>query len=140
MDKKILVPAFIFFVAAFLFGCTYTSHTQIPVELLANDDSMGSRILTLVKCEHISTNGIETKVNGKHSDNQLLIEIMNPINLPNSQDSLDMLTLKIAQLIKPNLKNEDLFDTFKIMFVSKSTDGMTTTTKSTGHIWKKSEI
>ena len=138
--KTLLSASFLFFVSALLFGCTYTSHTGIPVELSGNSDSVANQILALVKCEHLNVNGIETKINGKHSDNQLLIEIMNPINLPNSQNSQDTLTLKIAKLLKTNLKDEDLFDTFKVMFVTKSTDGMTSTTNSTGHIWKKTEI
>ena len=124
----------------FLSGCKTTTRSKIPVQFQVNDETLSTEVLALVKCQNIKVSGSETKVNGKHTGSEVLIEIMNPVNLPADQTSQDDLTIKIARVLKPALKQSNLFDTFKVLFVFQSTSGGTTSTRYTGHIWKSNEI
>jgi hypothetical protein len=140
--KKNLLPliSLIILLSIFSPACKTTVRSKIPVELMVNDSTLSAELLALIDCEHINVSGSETKVNGKHSDSELLIEIVNPVNLPKDQTAQNDLTAKIARLFKPALKRSQLFDTFKVLFVFQSTNGGTTTTRYTGHIWKVDEI
>jgi hypothetical protein len=123
-----------------LLGCKITTHSKIPVQFETNGETLSQQVLALIKCEHINVSGSEIRVNGKHTDSEVEIEIVNPSNLPSDQTSQDDLTLKIARLFKPVLKHSDLFDTFKVLFVFQSENGGTTSTRYTGHIWRSKEI
>jgi hypothetical protein len=142
MTRKLtlLTSLIILLPVVFLSGCKTTTRSKIPVQLQVDDETLSTDLLALIKCQNVNVSGSETKVNGKHTDSEVLIEIVNPVNLPADQKSQDDLTIKIARLFKPALKQSNLFDTFKVLFVFQSTSGGTTSTRYTGHIWKSNEI
>jgi hypothetical protein len=125
----------VLFAAACTFTTTRTKDPDFKVDLNIVQDSLK----TLVTCEHINLNGTEMKTDGKISSD-LEIKIINGIHIPGDDAKLKDLGKAIASQLKRELKNKNDFTTYKVLFVTKQTDGAVTKSSYRGVIYKSEEL
>jgi cell division protein ZapA (FtsZ GTPase activity inhibitor) len=123
----------------YLGSCTYTTKKVKNPEFKIALAEVASNLKTLVSFEHVNINGTEISTNGKISS-KLAVQILNGVNIPTDNVELKAFLRPIAHQFKQELKNQNDFNTFEIVFVTKSVDGAMARTDSRGAIFKAEEL
>jgi len=99
-------------------GCTYTSTRAkdpvFSVDLLI----VKQKIDSLIRSERVNIGGQEIKTNGKLAE-ELIVEIINPVNDPADEKEFKRLTKEIAKIAKGALKDPTSFNIYKIFFAKR---------------------
>lgn len=120
-------------------GCTtVTTKTKNPV-FAKSTDSLQAHLNKLVSCEGINVNGKEINTDGK-MDTELEIDITNGRNLPTDENQLDDLGKQIASEIKQALQDKAEFETYKVLFITRSESAGVTSQSWKGKIFKVQEL
>jgi len=120
---------------AILLGCTYTQTFQ--PQFNDNQTAIVDSINAKYSFENI--NGKKTSGSGgNHST--LTVKFINGKNIPTNDDSVTVITKALALQIKKTLKDPQQFDSYTILFVTRTVDGSTTTEKNFGHEFKATEL
>lgn len=89
--------------------------------------------------ENINLDGKKTSGSGGNHT-LLTIEFINGKNIPTDDAKIETLAKQLALQIKQTLKNPKQFESYKVLFDTRVTDGAETTTKFVGHEFKPGEI
>ena len=123
----------------FITSCTFTTTRTKTPEFKMSVDSIGSKVNSLVTCEHITLNGAEKTTNGKTSA-EMEIDIINGKNIPSDDDRLKTLGKLIVSRLRTELKNPNEYNTFKVLFVALQKKGDMTTRNYKGWVYKSEEL
>jgi len=122
---------------AILLGCTYTQTFQ--PQFNDNQTAIVDSINAKYSFENINVDGKKTSGSGgNHST--LTVKFINGKNIPTNDDSVTVITKALALQIKKTLKDPQQFDSYTILFVTRTVDGSTTTEKNFGHEFKATEL
>jgi len=139
-NKKIILTKAILLLFAFLIsGCTFTTHTIKHPQFKIDLDEMAKNLQALLSFEHVNVDGMETTTNGK-SSSELEADILNATTVSSDDSTLSILRKNIAKQLKEALKDPNAFNTYKILFVTKETDGAITKTSSKGNVFKSEDL
>lgn len=120
-------------------ACTTTiTKTKDPV-FNSSTDSLGVSLAKLVVCEDINLDGKEITVNGK-INSALEIDVINGRGIPKDEDQMMALGKKIATTIKDALKDKAEYQTYKVLFVTKTVSSGITQRTWTGKEFKTEEL
>jgi len=99
-------------------GCTYT--TTRPKDPVFSVDLLVIRqnIDSLIIFEQLNIGGREIKTNGQLTE-ELIVEIINPVNEPADENEFKKLTKRIAKITKGALKDPASINIYKIFFVKR---------------------
>jgi hypothetical protein len=134
-------PAFLklFAFAAFLWLCSCNYSQTYTPEFNGKQAAVLDSINSKYSFEDIEIQGKKTSgTGGSHS--VLTIRFVNGKNLPTDDDKMTDLAKQLAKLIKSTLKDPKAIESYTVFFETKTVDGITTTTHSSGHEFKPGEI
>jgi hypothetical protein len=142
---KLILKRFagLFILAFLLWGCTFTTSKNKLPEFIIDNKTLGTKLDSLIICEHSSVQGLEKKTSGQVST-ELIVRIVNCTNTPKSKETMNALGKEIAITIKHALKNQNDFDSYKILFITQvetqSAGGKLIKKSTTTLIFKKDEL
>jgi hypothetical protein len=126
-------------VAFLIVSCTFTTTRQKRPQFRSGIDTVGHSIDSIVSCQHINMNGVEKSTNGKVVS-ELEVDIVNGTNIPKDDTQIKALGRTIAARVKSELKVDQDFTAYKVLFVTQSTNGTVTNRQYTGFIFKSAEL
>jgi hypothetical protein len=135
-SKKIII---LLMLCSFIASCTFTTTKEKDPEFKVDLNAVENNLKTLVTCEHINLSGTEKKTNNQISS-EFEIRIINGVNLPTDDTQLKVLGKAIASQLKGELKNENPFNTYKMLFVIQQTTAGATSSNYTGWVLKSEEL
>jgi hypothetical protein len=97
---------------------TKTKDPLFSLEVKAIQDDL-SKIVT---CKNINLNGKEVTTEGK-ATTELEISIINGKNIPDDNTQLRTLGKAIASVLKKSLKDQNEYNTYKVLFVTVVENG-----------------
>ena len=131
--------AFILFVTTIIFSCTLrTTKMKNPI-FGKNEDSLQKTLYAIVAFEGIELNGKEINSNGKINSG-LEVDIINAQNITNNKDQVIALGKLIASTIKKALKDQNEYDDYTVLFVTKVTNDGVTQKSWEGKMFKSEEL
>ena len=140
MIKPLFIKTFIASVLMYLScSCTFTSTKSKTPNFKVESTKMLENLKTLVTCENVNVNGTEKKTNDQVSS-ELEIRIINGSNIPSDDNKLKSLGKSIDSLFKQELSNVNDFNTFKVFFVIKQSNGAVTSSSYKGFTFKSEEL
>jgi hypothetical protein len=120
-------------------GCTFTkTYLKDPV-FSKSTDSTQMDLNKFISYQEISILGKEILTNNK-SNSELDINITNGQNIPTDQNEMIALGKQVAIVIKKSLQNENEYQTYKVLFVTKTENSGVTKNTFTGKIFKTEEL
>ena len=135
--KLVFLKIFTFVALFWICSCSYTqTYTpQFNEKQSAVLDSINSKY----SFEDVAVIGKKTSGSGgDHS--VLIIRFVNGKNLPAEDDKMIALSKWLAKQVKSTLKNPKEIESYTVIFETKTVDGNTATTHSSGHEFKRGEI
>jgi hypothetical protein len=135
--KQTLSLLILLFSVTYLTACTSTQ-TYTP-ELNANQKVIADSINSRYGFENIEITGKKMSGSGGNHTN-VTVKFINGKNIPTDEATQTTIAKELAQLIKKALKNPNEFESYTILFVTKTVDGAYASEKYTGHEFKSSEI
>ena len=122
-----------------IIGCTMTTtKTKNPV-FSKSTENLQVDLNKLVSCEDVNLNGKEITTNGK-INTELEIDITNGKNLPTDENQMDALGKQIAAEIKETLQDKTEYQTYKVLFITKTESAGVTSRTWKGKIFKSEEL
>ncbi|HSZ34447.1 MAG TPA: hypothetical protein VK772_14120 [Puia sp.] len=122
-----------------IIGCTFTkTYLKNPV-FNKSSDSIQMDLNKFISYQEISVLGKEILTNNK-SNSELDINITNGQNIPTDQNEMIALGKQIAIVIKKSLQNENEYQTYRVLFVTKTENSGITKSYSKGKIFKSEEL
>jgi hypothetical protein len=134
-------PVFLklFAVAAFLWICSCNYAQTYTPEFNGKQAAVLDSINSKYSFEDVEIRGKKTSgTSGDHSI--LVIRFVNGKNLPTDDDKIVALAKQLAQQVKSTLKNPKEIESYTVYFDTKTVDGSTTTTHTSGREFKPGEI
>ena len=119
------------------FSCTYTQ--QFNPEFKTEQSPQLDSIRAKYGFEDLQVTGKKSSGNGGNHTN-LTIRFINGKGVPTNDDEIIALAKQLAIITKGMLKDPKQFESYTILFVTKTVDGSTTTSKWVGHEFKPGEI
>ena len=139
VTKEFLTALSVFFALSVCSSCTTTvTKAKAPV-FNTGTKVIQEDILRLTKCEHINVSGKEITTEGK-SKSTVEISILNGQSLPTDNNEIKALGKSIAEEIKKSLKDPNEYEEYKVLFVTKKTDGSVTKSFSQGFDFRSQEL
>lgn len=138
---KPLKMSFLFYtiVAMLITSCTVTT-TKIKDPVFSESmDSIQTNLNKLITCQNINLNGKEITTNGK-TRAELEIDVNNGQNVPAGEIQMDALGKSIAQNIKKALKDQNEYNQYTVLFVTKENSGAITKSTWKGKAFKSEEL
>ena len=135
--KLTLSLLILFFSVTYLTACTSTQ-TYMP-ELNTNQKVIADSINSRYGFENIEMTGKKMSGSGGNHTS-VTVKFINGKNIPTDEATQTTIAKELAQLIKKALKNPNEFESYTILFVTKTVDGASTSEKYTGHEFKSDEI
>ncbi|MBC7748632.1 MAG: hypothetical protein H7Z76_08690 [Methylotenera sp.] len=132
--KFYLLACFTFLVSS----CTITT-TKSKDPVFNDMSKVQNELTSLVKAENINLNGKEITKN-KKATSELEVSITNGQNIPTSDDQRKVLGKSIASAVKNNLKDANQFDTYQILFITKTENGGVTKRNWVGNVFNSTEL
>jgi uncharacterized protein involved in exopolysaccharide biosynthesis len=127
------------FTTLFFIGCTTTAtKTKNPVFSISTD-SLQVDLNKLVSCQGINLDGKEITTNGK-ATTELEIDITNGQNIPADEDQMNALGKQIAAKIKEALQDKAEYQTYKVLFITKTENSGVTSRTWKGKVFKSEEL
>ncbi len=120
-------------------GCTFTTTTIKEPVFNKSTDSIQLDISKIVSCQEINVSGKEISKNNK-KNSELEIDITNGQNIPTDQNEMIVLAKQLAIVIKKSLQNDNEYQTYKVLFVSKTEKSGVTEKSFKGKIFKSEEL
>lgn len=117
---------------------TTTTKTKNPV-FSKSTDSLQAHLNKLVSCQGINLGGTEVTTNGK-TTTELEIDLTNGQNIPTGENQMNALGKQIAAEIKEALQDKAEYQTYKVLFITKTEDGAVTSRTWKGKIFKSEEL
>jgi hypothetical protein len=102
-------------------------------------DSISRDINTIIFTPEANINGKQISSNG-NTRTELIINLINPNDLPSDTSEQNTLGQNIATLLKHALKDPNSFTDYKVLFTRKVIDGSTTKSNYTGYSYKSSAL
>ena len=125
------------FSTVYLSSCTSTQ-SYMP-ELNANQKAIADSINSKYGFENIEITGKKMSGSGGNHTS-LTVKFINGKNIPSDEDKQTTIAKELAKSIRKALKNPNEFESYIILFVTRTVDGSTTNEKYTGHEFKSGEI
>src|SRR5437588_9650486 len=97
---------------------TTTTKTKNPV-FSKPTNSLQVDLNKLVSCEGVNLDGKEINTNGK-INSELEIDITNGQNIPTDENQMNALGKQIAMKIKEALQDKAEYQTYKVLFITKT--------------------
>jgi uncharacterized protein involved in exopolysaccharide biosynthesis len=120
-------------------GCSMTTtKTKNPV-FSKPTDSLQVDLNKLVSCQSFNLDGKEITTNGKIST-ELEIDITNSQNTPDDENQMNALGKQIAAKIKEALQDKTAYQTYKVLFITKTENSGMTSRTWKGKIFKSEEL
>jgi len=135
--KPALSLLILLFSVTYLTGCTSTQ-TYMP-ELNANQKAIADSITSKYGFENIEMMGKKTSGSGGNHTS-VTVKFINGKNIPSDESAQTTIAKELAQLVKKTLKTPNEFESYTILFVTRTVDGASTSEKYTGHEFKLGEI
>jgi hypothetical protein len=136
--KNILITAG-FILLSVLPGCTFTTTVIKQPVFSISTDSVGIQLNRLVRCENFNLNGAEITTNGK-KETILEIDVINGNNIPDEEEAMNALGKQIALQVKEDMADKNAYNSYKVLFVTQTTHGITTKSIERGRIFKNEEL
>jgi hypothetical protein len=131
------------FIILFLNNCTTTTTKAKDPVFSTNTQNLEESLKSIVTCENINLSGKEINTNGIIKS-QLEIALTNVTNPPTNDTQLISLWKHIASIIKNAMKDQNEYDTYKVIFVTVETKtnfaGTTSNRKWNGFEFKSNEL
>lgn len=125
--------------ALLIISCTTTiTKTKSPA-FNKSMDSLQSDLNKLVPCQGINIDGKEIIINGKPAA-ELEIDITNGQNIPADENQMNNLGKQIASKIKEALQDKEEYQTYKVLFITKTEKGGVTSRTWKGKVFKSEEL
>ena len=141
MNVKKLTPLFLLTICTslLLVQCTvYTTKEKDPV-FNRDSKSIFYDITGVIGAAEVNVTGTETKTDGKTAS-ELRISLINPKQLPTDTSEISQIGNEIATIIKRSLKNDDAFNSYKVLFINRHTDGAITKSTSVSRNYEYENI
>ena len=123
---------------AALLSCTTTT-TKIKTPEFSDQVKVQQELNSIVKAENVNLNG--TEITTKNiSTSELEVSIINGQNLPVNKDQQKAFEKLIAICIKKNLKNQNQFESYKVLLVKRAESNGATNQSWIGTSFKASEL
>ena len=120
-------------------SCTRTTtKTKDPV-FSKPTDSLQADLNKLVSCEGINLDGKEINTDGK-INTELEIDINNGQNIPTDENQMNDLGKRIAVEIKEALQDKAEYQTYKVLFITKTESAGVTSRIWKGKIFEAEEL
>src|SRR5688572_21927611 len=133
-----MIKAVILLLFVLVLSCTFTTTKTRNPEFI--DISLVDKKLdSLITCENFNIKGTETTTN-KKSNSEIEISTINCPEVPSNNDQEVDLAKTIASEIKKNLKNPTQYETYKVLFVTKRTNGVVTKTNSKSYVFNSKDL
>jgi len=117
---------------------TTTTKTKNPV-FSKPTNSLQVDLNKLVSCEGINLDGKEINTDGK-INTELEIDITNGQNIPTDENQMNDLGKHIAVEIKEALQDKAEYQTYKVLFITKTESAGVTSRTWKGKIFKAEEL
>jgi hypothetical protein len=122
-----------------IIGCTTTTTKTKNPTFSKSTDSLQVDLNKLVSCEGINLDGKEITNNGKITT-ELEIDITNGQNIPADENQMNALGKQIASEIKEALQDKAVYQTYKVLFITKTESAGVTSRTWKGKIFKSEEL
>jgi hypothetical protein len=139
MNKSLLFLTLLVSAIAVLTACTTTIRRPKDPIFTKSTDSMKVELGTLFSCENLRVGGGEITTNGATSS-ELEIDVINGTRFPEAGDQQNALAKAIASYIKRALKDNTEYDTYKVLFVTETTQSGASVRKWKGQVFKSKEL
>ena len=134
-----MIKAGILLLFVFISSCNFTTtKTRKPVFII-DTNLVGKKLDSLIACENFNINGTEIITN-KKSTSEIEISTINCRDVPQNNDEMAGLAATIASEIKKHLKDSTQYDTYKVLFIIKKTDGVVTKTNSKSYVFGAKDL
>ncbi len=131
--------SFITLVTLLIISCTTTTTTTKNPVFSTPMDSLQAGLNKLVSSEGINLDGKEINTNGKVSS-ELEIDITNGKNIPADENQMNALGKQIAIEIKGALQDKTEYETYKVLFITKTENAAVTSRSWKGKVFKSEEL
>src|SRR5438105_7285840 len=121
LKKKLILPFYVGTIF-FSFHCTSTVIERKDPILNSDLSLISDSLNRIVVSKHVNLYGKEIITNGK-SRSVFEIEIINGQNIPGDDNGIEVLGKSIALLLKKSLKDPNEYDSYKVIFTEKATEG-----------------
>ncbi len=139
LTKMTKALSFVTLATLIVVGCTTTTtKTKNPVFSISTD-SLQVDLNKLVSCQGINLDGKEITTNGKITT-ELEIDITNGQNIPADENQMNALGKQIATEIKEALQDKTEYQTYKVLFITKTESAGVTSRTWKGKIFKSEEL
>lgn len=123
----------------FIASCTMTTTRAKPPLFSIPTEQVQRDLNQLVSCENVNLDGMEVTTDGK-TDSELEIDIINGKDIPADDDQMISLGKSIASDLKRSLKDQNQYNSYKVLFVKKQTDGGVTQRSWRGKVFNTGEL
>ena len=131
--------SFVTLVTLLIFSCTMTTTKSKNPVFSKSTDSLQVGLNKLVSCEGVNLDGKEISTNGK-INTELEIDITNGQNSPTDPNQIDALGKQIAAEIKQTLQDKTEYQTYKVLFITKTESAGVPSRTWKGKIFKSEEL
>jgi hypothetical protein len=122
----------------FVSSCTFTT-TKTNNPGFINIILLEKKLDSLISCENFNINGREITTN-KKSTSEIEISTINCRDVSRNSDQMVDLAKTIASEIKKNLTDPNQYDTYKVLFITKKTNGVLTKTNSKSYVFNSKDL
>jgi hypothetical protein len=122
-----------------LFRCTLTTTNTKAAVFRTSNDSIARDINSIILTQEVNLHGEEITTN-KKVRSVLTVNLINPQALPNDTTERNKIGEHVAELLKHLLKNQNEFDSYKVLFVNRAIDGAVTKSTYTGEIYDSKSL
>jgi len=126
-------------VSVFIIGCTTTTTKTKNPTFSKSTDSLQVDLNKLVSCQGINLDGKEITTNGK-ATTELEIDITNGQNIPADENQMTSLGKQIASEIKEALQDKAQYQTYKVLFITRTENAGVTSRTWKGKVFKSEEL
>jgi hypothetical protein len=134
-----VAAALLLFSTILLNSCTTTITKSKSPLFGVQTDTLTAGLNKMVRCENFNLDGREVTTNGKAAS-ELEVDVMNGKNIPADNDRMRALARTIAVYLKSSLQDPREYDSYKILFVTKTMTSGVTTRNWTGVAFKREEL
>jgi hypothetical protein len=124
-------------ISILFYSCSYTQ-TFVPNFKTEQSPQLDS-IKAKYGVEDLQVQGKKSSGSGGNHTN-LTIKLINGKGVPGNDDELTVLAKQVAIFTKGMLKDPKQFESYTVLFVTKTVDGSVTSSKWVGHEFKPGEI
>ena len=137
--KSISIRPIIFLVVILLFASCNLTSTKTKSPSFIDINKAQKELANLIASENFNLNGKEVTQN-KKATSELEVSIINGQKIPTNESERKALGKLIAKTIKNNLKDRNAYDSYSVLFVTKTETGGVTKHDWVGNAFSSSEL